>query len=163
MDCSPPGFSIHGFSRAKILELVTISYSRGSSDPGMEPMSPALSGRSFITARPCLLTTTYLLPYITILFLFNCDTYYNNFSEFLSAVVCFMLEVLSLFVSHIHVHQSIGSYCFCFHKALCFSILKEFNLIYFQYSYVFIHIMFYVLKFTLACRIIYESDIFSKA
>jgi len=71
MDYSPPGFSIHGFSQAEKLEWVAISYSRGSSDPGVKPMFPALAGRLFITAPPYLLTTTYLLPFITILFLFN--------------------------------------------------------------------------------------------
>ena len=33
MDCSPPGFSVHGISRASILEWVAISSSRGSSPP----------------------------------------------------------------------------------------------------------------------------------
>ena len=31
MDCSPPGFSVHGISQARILEWVAISFSRGSS------------------------------------------------------------------------------------------------------------------------------------
>ena len=33
MDCSPPGFSIHGILQAKILEWVVISFSEGSSWP----------------------------------------------------------------------------------------------------------------------------------
>ena len=33
MDCSPPGSSVHGISQARILELVTISCSRGSFQP----------------------------------------------------------------------------------------------------------------------------------
>ena len=33
MDCSPPGSSVHGILQARILEWVTISYSRGSSWP----------------------------------------------------------------------------------------------------------------------------------
>ena len=33
MDCSPPGFSVHGISQARILEWVAISYSRDSSWP----------------------------------------------------------------------------------------------------------------------------------
>ena len=32
-DCSPPGSSVHGILQARILEWVTISYSRGSSQP----------------------------------------------------------------------------------------------------------------------------------
>ena len=33
VDCSLPGFSIHGILQARILEWVTISFSRGSSRP----------------------------------------------------------------------------------------------------------------------------------
>ena len=33
MDCSPPGSSVHGISQARILEWVTVSFSRRSSQP----------------------------------------------------------------------------------------------------------------------------------
>ena len=33
MDCSPPGFSVHGILQARVLEWVAISFSRGSSQP----------------------------------------------------------------------------------------------------------------------------------
>ena len=33
MDCSPPGYSVHEISQARILEWVAISFSRGSSQP----------------------------------------------------------------------------------------------------------------------------------
>ena len=33
MDCSPPGSSVHGILQARILELIAISSSRGSSQP----------------------------------------------------------------------------------------------------------------------------------
>ena len=33
MDCSPPGFSVHGISRARILERIAMSSSRGSPSP----------------------------------------------------------------------------------------------------------------------------------
>ena len=42
MDCSPPGSSVHGISQAKLLERVAISFSRGSSQPGVETVSPDL-------------------------------------------------------------------------------------------------------------------------
>ena len=42
MGCSPPGFSAHGVSHARILEWVAIPYSRGSSQPG----SPELQADS---------------------------------------------------------------------------------------------------------------------
>ena len=34
MDCSPPGSFVHGITQARILEWITISSSRGSSQPG---------------------------------------------------------------------------------------------------------------------------------
>ena len=38
MDCSLPGFSVHGIFQAKILEWVAISFSRGSSHPSNGPL-----------------------------------------------------------------------------------------------------------------------------
>ena len=40
MGCNPPGSSVRGILQARILEWVAISFSRGSSDPGIEPASP---------------------------------------------------------------------------------------------------------------------------
>ena len=40
-DCGRPGSSVHGISRARILEWVAISTFRESSSPGIEPTSPA--------------------------------------------------------------------------------------------------------------------------
>ena len=48
MDCSLPGY-IHGIFQARILEWVAISFSRGSSDPGIKPRSPALQADSLLT------------------------------------------------------------------------------------------------------------------
>ena len=52
MDYSPPVSSVHGISQARILEWVSISFSRRSSHPGIKPMSPALAGRVFTTEPP---------------------------------------------------------------------------------------------------------------
>ena len=49
MDWSPPGSSVHGILQPRILEWVAISSSRGSPDLGVEPASPALTGRFFTT------------------------------------------------------------------------------------------------------------------
>ena len=51
----PPGFSVHGIFQARILEWIAISFSRGSSWPGMEPTSlasPALQADSLSLAPP---------------------------------------------------------------------------------------------------------------
>ena len=42
MDCSLSGSSVYGIFPARILERVTIFYSRGSSQPGIKPVSPAM-------------------------------------------------------------------------------------------------------------------------
>ena len=55
MDCSSPGFSVHGILQARILEWVAISYSGDLPNPGIEPMSlasPELAGRHFSTVLP---------------------------------------------------------------------------------------------------------------
>ena len=52
VDCSLPGFSVHGILQARVLEWVTISFSRGSSRPGIEPGSPALEADALTTEPP---------------------------------------------------------------------------------------------------------------
>ena len=55
MNCKPPGSSIHGIAQARILEWVAISFSKGSSNPGIKPASltsPALAGGFFTTEPP---------------------------------------------------------------------------------------------------------------
>ena len=46
MDCSLPGSSVHGILQARILEWVTIPFSRDLPDPGIKPWSPALQADS---------------------------------------------------------------------------------------------------------------------
>ena len=46
MDCSRPGSSVHGISQARILEWVAIPFSKASSQPRIEPRSPALQADS---------------------------------------------------------------------------------------------------------------------
>ena len=47
IDCGPPGSSVHGSLQARTLEWVAMPSSRGSSNPGIKPTSPALSGEFF--------------------------------------------------------------------------------------------------------------------
>ena len=47
MDCSPPGFSVHGVFQAGILEWVAISFSRGSSPPRDRTQVSRIAGRHF--------------------------------------------------------------------------------------------------------------------
>ena len=52
MDCGPPGSSAHGILQARILERVAISFSRGSSHPGIEPRFPTLQDDSLPPEPP---------------------------------------------------------------------------------------------------------------
>ena len=47
VDCSPPSSSIHGILQARILELVAISFSRGSSRPRDRTQVSHIAGRCF--------------------------------------------------------------------------------------------------------------------
>ena len=40
--CDPIDYTVHGILQARILEWAAIPFSRGSSNPGIEPRSPAL-------------------------------------------------------------------------------------------------------------------------
>ena len=48
MNCSPPGFFVHGISQARILEWVSIPFSRGSSQPRDWTWVSCIAGRFFI-------------------------------------------------------------------------------------------------------------------
>ena len=53
VDCSLPGFSVHGISQARILVWVTMPSPGDLPNPGMEPESltpPAWAGRFFTTS-----------------------------------------------------------------------------------------------------------------
>ena len=58
VDCSLPGFSVHGNLQARILEWVTISSSGDLPDPGIEPGSPALEAEALTTKPPVKLKTS---------------------------------------------------------------------------------------------------------
>ena len=63
MDHNPLGSSEHGVLQARILDWVAMPCSRGSSDPGIEPvsfMSPALVG-GFFTSSATWEAKTYIL------------------------------------------------------------------------------------------------------
>ena len=62
IDYSTPGSSVHGILQARILEWVTISYSRGSSPLGIEPGSPVLQADSLLSEPPGEPNTGYKHP-----------------------------------------------------------------------------------------------------
>ena len=52
MDCTPPGFSVHGISQARVLEWVAISFSGGYFSPRDGTQPPALAGGLLSTQPP---------------------------------------------------------------------------------------------------------------
>ena len=64
MECSLPGFSIHGILQARILEWVAIPFPRDPPDPGIEPRSPALQAVSLPSETPGKLFVRYMQKYI---------------------------------------------------------------------------------------------------
>ena len=52
MDCSLLGSSVHGILQARILESVAVPFSRGFSQPGLEPTSPTLLVDSSLSEPP---------------------------------------------------------------------------------------------------------------
>ena len=53
MDCSLPGFSVHGIFQARVPEWVTVSFSRGDlPDLGIEPGSPTLQADALSSEPP---------------------------------------------------------------------------------------------------------------
>ena len=60
---SPPGSSVHGIFKARILEWVAISFPGDRPNPGIELMSPvssALAGRFFTTEQSAKLYVPYM-------------------------------------------------------------------------------------------------------
>ena len=52
MNCNTPGSSVYGILQARVLEWVAILFSRETSDPGIEPTSPALQMNSLLSEPP---------------------------------------------------------------------------------------------------------------
>ena len=48
MECSPPGFSVHGISQARILEWLPFLFPGNLPHPGIQPASPAWQGDSVL-------------------------------------------------------------------------------------------------------------------
>ena len=61
MDCSLPGFSVHGIFQARVLEWVAIAFSRGSSWPRDQTRVSSIVGRCFTlwATREAQLIKTY--------------------------------------------------------------------------------------------------------
>ena len=59
MDCSLPGFSVHGIFQARVLEWVAISSPGDLPDPGIKPRSPALEAHALPSEPPLFTKSKY--------------------------------------------------------------------------------------------------------
>ena len=64
MDCSPPGSSVHGFSRQEYWSGLPFPSPGDLPHPGIEPVSPALAG-IFFTSEPTGKPSEYFLKPLT--------------------------------------------------------------------------------------------------
>ena len=65
MDCSPPGSSVHGILQARILEWVTIPFSRGYSWPGDQTQVSCIAGGVFTIRKWTLLLLSHVPLFAT--------------------------------------------------------------------------------------------------
>ena len=78
MDCSLPGFSVHGIFQARVLEWVAISFSRGYSWPRDWTQVSCIAGRRF-TLRAVVIRIEHLN---SIFFFFSLNTVLQTFALF---------------------------------------------------------------------------------
>ena len=69
MDCSPPGFSIHGIFQARILEWVAVSFSRRSSWPRDRTWVSHIAGRCFPIQNVMRTSWSHYYPFLHFFFL----------------------------------------------------------------------------------------------
>ena len=88
MDCSLPGSPVHGISKARILEWVAISSSRGSSRARDRNCISCIAGRFFTTAslgKP-------IIP-MAIAISYTCN-FFPPFSSFINLFIKYLLSIL---------------------------------------------------------------------
>ena len=81
VDCSLPGFSVHGILQARVLEWVAISFSRGSSRPRDQTLVSCIAGRRFnlwATREALMEKNLYLYKYVYIIESLCCTPQINT-------------------------------------------------------------------------------------
>ena len=99
MECSLPGFSVHGILQARILEWVVISFSRESS----QPRSPALQADSLPTELQvvtCIFEDQLRKDKMTVHFFKNLMLYLKNNFIILSILIAFLLLYSTLLINN---------------------------------------------------------------
>ena len=61
MDCSPPGYCVHGFSRQEHWSGLPFPSPANLPDPGIKPMSPALQADSLVLSHQTVIIDIYIL------------------------------------------------------------------------------------------------------
>ena len=94
MDCSPPGFSVHGILQVRILEWITLPSSRGSSRPRDRNQVSCVASRLFTiwTTREALCSNIKFKK--SYKWNTTCESYPS------SSFPCFLLKALLFYVSH---------------------------------------------------------------
>ena len=127
MDCSSPGSSVHGILQARILEWVTISFSKGSSQPRDQTLVPCITGRFFTGWATREATTNFQKEWMVfslylnsiflvsqLMLLTTVCLYYNTLLDFLWPTCLFILfsliwSLLSLSTSNCYLTLKFSS------------------------------------------------------
>ena len=123
MDCSPSGSSVHGILEARILEWLAILFSRGSSSPGMEPVSRVSCIGRWVLYHQChfplirVLTSTCVCQISTLALLMVVKQHLCGLFSFLwlpliNSSTFFMYQFSSCFSSHIKCCSNLRSYIY---------------------------------------------------
>ena len=111
VDCSPPGFSVHGILQARILEWVAISFSRESSRPRDRTQVSCIGGRRFNLWATREASYCWVIEFLIVLFIwrfcYGCFVlwvkwapHFKTLCESLSdifTVACFKINVITWF------------------------------------------------------------------
>ena len=114
VDCSLPGFSVHGILQARILERVAIPFSKGSSWPRDRTQVSCFAGGFFTIwatkeARKCVYTCTHTNIYIYLHTLYICIIL-KTISSNHELMQIPLILAFSIFITSFSSNENPGSY-----------------------------------------------------
>jgi len=121
MDCSPPDSPVLGISQARILEWVAVSFSSGSTHPGIKPTSYASAGRFFtcLAIREVFSSIHDFLNNFLIIHLINCLLFYCGIVVYYCATCqvmfcCVILSHLTVIQLTVYITEGCDLHLFSF-------------------------------------------------
>ena len=121
MDCSAPGFSVHGILQARILEWVVFPFPGNPPDPGIKPRSAALQADSLPSEPPG-------QPYFMCGYLLSGHSLKSHFLYFIPVGRSLSLLLQFEIVSFLHrFHFELSCQCKSIHMSRLLALVLEFQ------------------------------------